>query len=478
MYKKWRKNKNVDYCNWDAIVIGSGLSGLTTAAILALKGKKVLVLEAHDRPGGCLHTFSKNKVHFNTGNHYVGILDKDMTKVWNYITQNECELIPKDEKIVETFYDNGVKHELKTGSYEWQKTMTVDPKKVERMADRMKWFVFFKVLPYYLAYFLWLIFWLIYPDTIKTYDQWMTENSVSQGPWLMQEGDHGVKKDKCLAMVGAAVTRHYMHGVIHFPKNAVRQICKTIKNNNGAVFVDARVKSILTIDSKAKGVQLDDDSVFLSNCIISSIGITNTLKLTPITSLSKINLKSSVSHFSVFIGLRGSKKTLGLPDGNIWIREKHEQDVFISFDEQEEFVAVHILSPEKRNWFNMSSELYDKQKNKYANHLREQFYSYFPKIIKNEHVFIAGTPSTSKTFLNTTNGCSYGLECSSERFTDWNTVRLLKPETDINGLYITGQDILMMGICSALATGVITARQVLKFSLWDAITKQDIIDTM
>ena len=33
----------------DAIVIGSGIGGLTTAAILAKLGKRVLVLEQHDQ---------------------------------------------------------------------------------------------------------------------------------------------------------------------------------------------------------------------------------------------------------------------------------------------------------------------------------------------------------------------------------------------------------------------------------------------
>jgi phytoene dehydrogenase-like protein len=38
--------------SWDAIVIGSGLGGLTAAAALANRGKRVLVLERHATFGG------------------------------------------------------------------------------------------------------------------------------------------------------------------------------------------------------------------------------------------------------------------------------------------------------------------------------------------------------------------------------------------------------------------------------------------
>ena len=41
----------------DAIVIGSGMGGLTFSAIMAKAGKRVLVLEQHDQAGGCCHTY-------------------------------------------------------------------------------------------------------------------------------------------------------------------------------------------------------------------------------------------------------------------------------------------------------------------------------------------------------------------------------------------------------------------------------------
>ena len=58
---------------WDAVVIGSGLSGLTTAAYLATNGLKVLVLERYDVAGGCSQTFRrKREWQFDVGLHYIG----------------------------------------------------------------------------------------------------------------------------------------------------------------------------------------------------------------------------------------------------------------------------------------------------------------------------------------------------------------------------------------------------------------------
>ncbi|MFV2073508.1 MAG: FAD-dependent oxidoreductase, partial [Thermoanaerobaculales bacterium] len=52
-YRRWK-----DDTSFDAIVIGSGIGGLSVAALLAKHaGKKVLVLERHTTAGGFTHTF-------------------------------------------------------------------------------------------------------------------------------------------------------------------------------------------------------------------------------------------------------------------------------------------------------------------------------------------------------------------------------------------------------------------------------------
>jgi prolycopene isomerase len=60
---------------YDAIVVGSGLGGLTSAALLARAGRRVLVVERHDRPGGYAHAFRRRRYRFDSAVHMVGGCD-------------------------------------------------------------------------------------------------------------------------------------------------------------------------------------------------------------------------------------------------------------------------------------------------------------------------------------------------------------------------------------------------------------------
>ena len=60
---------------YDAVIIGSGVSGMTVAIILAKEGRRVLVLEQHSQPGGLMQHFRRQALVFPTGVHRLGSLD-------------------------------------------------------------------------------------------------------------------------------------------------------------------------------------------------------------------------------------------------------------------------------------------------------------------------------------------------------------------------------------------------------------------
>ena len=56
---------------YDYVIIGTGNAALTVAALLAHAGKKICMLEAHDIPGGYVHTFHMGEFAFCAQVHYI-----------------------------------------------------------------------------------------------------------------------------------------------------------------------------------------------------------------------------------------------------------------------------------------------------------------------------------------------------------------------------------------------------------------------
>ena len=63
----------------DVLIIGSGLGGLECGALLAQKGLRTLVLEGSHQSGGCMQSFRRGGLHYDTGLHYVGGLAPGQT---------------------------------------------------------------------------------------------------------------------------------------------------------------------------------------------------------------------------------------------------------------------------------------------------------------------------------------------------------------------------------------------------------------
>jgi len=66
---------------FDVIIIGAGLGGLTAGAKLSREGRRVLLIEQHDIPGGCATTFKRKDYTVEVGLHELdGLDDKDVKR--------------------------------------------------------------------------------------------------------------------------------------------------------------------------------------------------------------------------------------------------------------------------------------------------------------------------------------------------------------------------------------------------------------
>ncbi len=52
---------------WDSVVVGAGVGGLVAAGLLARSGRRVLLLEAHETPGGCAGFYEAGGFTFDAG---------------------------------------------------------------------------------------------------------------------------------------------------------------------------------------------------------------------------------------------------------------------------------------------------------------------------------------------------------------------------------------------------------------------------
>jgi len=99
----------------DYVVIGSGIGGLSCAAMLRWYGYSVVVLESHYLPGGVAHTFERGGFKFDAG---PSLWNGMSTKPYNPLRE-VLELVGQGDSIQYAKYDGWVMH-IPEGSFKFK----------------------------------------------------------------------------------------------------------------------------------------------------------------------------------------------------------------------------------------------------------------------------------------------------------------------------------------------------------------------
>jgi len=351
----------------DAVVIGSGMGGLTCAALLAKAGKKVLVLEQHDQAGGCCHTFIEKGYEFDVGIHYVGeCANNTITHtLLDQITEGQLGFNPVEQEIdtiilTDPKRDGIRKIPLLSGKDVWKnKLKEMFPKEEKAIDEYFKQMriarrcyphsFLIKLIPKWLSALLVKsgIINLIsdYPrlvnTSLKDFLNSITEDEDLKAAMSYSFGDYGTQPREAPMMMHMLLMAHYLYGG-YYPIGGASEIAMNIipviEKHGGRVLVRADVKEIMVDQSgKACGVIVSkggDEHKIYAPMVISAAGVINTYsRLLPPQVQEKHNLtkvlskvNSGVGAMSIFVGLDGTNEELGLKATNSWAFTDTELD--------------------------------------------------------------------------------------------------------------------------------------------------------
>jgi all-trans-retinol 13,14-reductase len=501
---------------YDALVIGSGIGGLTTAALLSELGWRVAVLEQHYTAGGATHSYDRNGYEWDVGVHYIGDMGTRTTvrRMMDFLTQGNLHWAPMDAHYDRFFIGDNV-YDAVAGREAFRDNVVGHFPREAAAVDRyldllsevsrgMRTFALDRTLPPWAAAIAGPLLRRRLPKSFRR-TTWEVLSELTQDPELIavltgQWGDMGLPPKRSSFVVQALIARHYLHGGF-YPVGGAWRIADTIipriRATGGEVFTYARVTDILVRDGRACGVRMDDGHEIESRCVISDAGAMNTLARLLPQDVSRAagydallpKVKPSIGHLGVYIGLKATAAELGLPKTNFWIYPSNDYDgtlakfeadptgpfpaVYLSFPSAKdpdferrhpgratiEIVApapYEIFAPWADQTWGKRGEDYETLKQSYGKRLLEHLYDKLPQVRGRIDYWEVSTPLSMQWFCGWERGELYGLDHDPSRLQQsW-----LRPRTRVPGLWLTGQDIMSCGVTGAMMGGVAAATAV------------------
>lgn len=514
---------------WDAIVIGSGIGGLSVAASMAkLADKRVLVLERHYTAGGFTHTFRRPGYEWDVGVHYIGDVSDprgSARRIFDFITDGDLEWADMGD-----VYDRII---LGESSYDFVKGLesfraqmhTYFPRdkdaineyleKIIATAKKAQLFFAEKALPPFMStLFGGMMRRPIVNEALRTTREVLEEITQNQeliGVLTGQFGDYGLVPAKSSFFIHAMVVSHYFRGAAYPVGGSARiaeSILPVIESAGGEVVTNAEVTAILIEGGQAVGVRLLDGRELRAPTVISDAGAVNTFAhLLPGEAAratgfpSKVDaVGSSIAHLSLYVGLQGTTEDLQLEKTNLWVYRdhKHEENfarfqadlnaplplVYLSFPSAKDpdfdrrypghsTIEAITLGPYEafKSWENTSwkkrGAQYDELKASLSERLLDTLYKHAPATRGKVEIAELSTPLTTRNFAAHPTGEIYGLQHTALRFEQ----RWLRPRTPIKGLYLTGADVASAGVVGALIGGMLCSSAVLKGNVLGRVLK-------
>jgi prolycopene isomerase len=469
---------------YDAIIIGAGVGGLTSALKLSCQGQRVLLLEKQPLPGGFATTFTRKGFVFESAIHCVDTLtkseeirvfldDSGISSEVVFINLDDfARIIYPDYDFVADFRQDNFVSILKSNFPQERRNIDKLFCEFDRFHRQFEKFCHAK-------YPLWLklvISPLVYPAIIRAsgsttaqfiarYIQDQRLKAMITDIWRFT----GLPPGRLSALYFLIVFECYYYNSTAYVKGGFMKLFQTmvkrIKENGSEVRFNTLVTKIISHNGKkVKSLLTDKGERFDAKVIISNANAIDTLtnildsedvkeeyrrKLSP--------LEKSISAFQVYLGLGVSAKELGMSHSILSVNTTYNHEdsynyslsgdydncslelvdhaqIDVSFAPQGKGTLLIMALDNYANWCGLKEGEYRKKKMEVANKLIVRAEKYLPGLSKYIEVIEAATPRTMSRFSASPEGAIYGFAQTPKQ----SGINRLSQETKVKGLFLTG----------------------------------------
>ncbi len=471
--------------DYDAIVIGAGVAGLTSALILSREGKKVLLLDTQPIPGGYATTFKRKGFTFESSVHCVDSLSTDCN-IREFLDDNEVGdkvdfielrnfsymVYPEHDFMTDFKRNNFVKFLKDKFPHE---SAGIDRlfRVMDRFYGQYHGFAYSDFPPLWLKY---ILMPFVYPLIIKVSGETVKE---FVGKYIKDEKLFAIITDiwrftgtppsRLGALYFLLVFEGYYYAPTAYIRGGMSKLFEAmvgqIRENGSEVKFNTIVTKIITDKSNSvRGVATDKGEEFRARAVISNADAIGTLTRMLDNEAVKEEyrkklslLEKSISAFQVYLGLKVPTRDLGMNHYlySVNMTYDHEENFRYSLEGDYERCSLELtdhsqidpgLVPEGKgsllimtldsysNWKDLTEEGYNLKKQRVADILISRTERYLPGLSENIELMEIATPRTMLRFSSSSEGAIYGFAQTVGQA----GINRLGQETRIKGLYLAG----------------------------------------
>ncbi len=282
--------------SFDVVIVGAGIGGLTAGALLAKRGKSVLVVDQHYVPGGNATIFKRPGYEFDIGIHYLGQCGPDgaMPGILRAAGAGSVEFAPMDPDGFDTLVFPELTFKVPRGIDAYRDRLVENFPSERAGIDRYVRLLrqmhalqgiagnpksAWRVMPRSLMALYWA------RSTLGAFFDTCTQDPLLRAVLAGESGDYGQPPSRASLLFHAGLMLHYLESGGYYPRGGGQvmsdALAESIERSGGKVLLSTRARRIVVENGRARGVEIENKHIgrrtVRAQTVISNADIKRTL---------------------------------------------------------------------------------------------------------------------------------------------------------------------------------------------------------